>query len=116
MNTKGSIKYAYLSPRCESLIVESTKPVTLPSDGETDEKKSVVEKKEPRYFWQQSTEDVKIWFGLPGDCVKDDIKVDVTDNALKVSVKDRVFVDGTLFQRLNADLTTWSIIDNRYIA
>ena len=113
MNSKGLVKYAFFSPQCEALMIESTKPVVLPSDRKADETIESAEKKEPQYYWQQSTDDIKIWFGLPRDCVKDDIKIDVTDKNLTVSVKSQVFVQGNLFQRLNADLTTWSISDNR---
>lgn len=115
MNSKGSVKYAYFSPRCESVMIESTKPVILPSGLEADESvENDTKKKDPTYYWQQSTDDIKIWFGLPRDSVKDDIKIEVTDKTLKVEVKSQVFINGNLFQRLNADLTSWSIDNNRY--
>ncbi len=70
--------------------------------------------KEPSYFWQQTTEDIKIWFPLPKSCTKNDIKVAVSEKRVDILLKNETFLSGDTFKHVDSDLTTWNIIDNRY--
>ncbi|XP_065205001.1 nudC domain-containing protein 1 [Planococcus citri] len=115
----GAVRCGYFPPGCEHLFIESNKPVELPSnvDPQSDTKQEQEqvedENKEPEYYWQQTEDDIKIWFGLPAGCVKDDVKVHIENKRISVEIKDKVCLAGETFQRLDSDVTTWNITNNR---
>lgn len=65
------------------------------------------------YTYQQSEDDVKVWFTLGDDCTKNDVRLTVTDLDIKIKCKEQQLLSGKLSHVVEGDLTTWSIENNR---
>ncbi|KAK7574106.1 hypothetical protein V9T40_011297 [Parthenolecanium corni] len=110
ITSDGSVRYGYFEPGCKCVFIESTKPLKLPNDAEI---LPPAVKKDPQYFWQQSADDIKIWCAMPKNCAKEDVKIDVNGNQLNIAFKSENFLSGETFQRLDSELTTWNVTENR---
>lgn len=67
------------------------------------------------YTYQQSDDDIKLWFSFGDDCTRDDVKITVSDVDIKVKYKEQQLLSGKLFHVVEGDLTTWSVENNRYV-
>lgn len=77
------------------------------------EAEEAVEKKEeekpPAFYWLQGVEDMAVWVMLPEGTSKKDIKVVLKPSHMTVKVKDRIIMDGKLWNVLDTDSMTWTI-------
>lgn len=65
------------------------------------------------YSYQQSEDDIKLWFSLSDECTRNDVQITVTDLDIRVECKEKQLLSGKLFHVVEGDLTTWSIENNR---
>lgn len=61
------------------------------------------------YSWLQKDDDLTIWVPVGVDVSKADIKVTVTTLSIKITIQGNVVLEGSLHQRIDSDLTCWTL-------
>ncbi|KAG7233120.1 hypothetical protein INR49_007473 [Caranx melampygus] len=111
--------YAALEPRGRGLMVASEKPFVFTHvDGQPVEQPEPepmeVEKTDPVYFWQQTTEDVTVSVRLPEGVTKDDVGFRLTADTISVSVRGfPPLLEGQMFAAVDPEASAWIIKDNK---
>lgn len=127
---KGSIYYCAFEPRAESLILCSNREYEFVSEKlkkALDQAENAVneteEKVKPQlhdgcnengmeyaYEWTQTDEDIVIKFNMQDVEDKSSYKVISTAENLNVKCKDLCLINESLFAKVDADLTTWTMV------
>lgn len=114
-------EYCVLEPKCNGLLLSADRKFEFSFDNENPiippepTKEAVTSEGEQGdsnldFNWTQSDEDVTIAFNIPHETHKQDIKV-VCDGAnLQVHFKHDSLLNAELFQKVDNDLTTWSLV------
>nr|XP_018899756.1 PREDICTED: nudC domain-containing protein 1 [Bemisia tabaci]XP_018899757.1 PREDICTED: nudC domain-containing protein 1 [Bemisia tabaci] len=120
LHCTGEIEYAAvekdLSHLCtiskESLhfSFDSERPVLAEHQAEEPNQNGT---KKVEYYWQQTSDDITIWFNIPSDTLSNQISVNVQDSELKVKCVDRVLLQGSLHSSVSENLTTWTLDKNK---
>lgn len=61
------------------------------------------------FSWLQKDDDVTLWVPLASHITKSDIEVTVSSLSLQISVQGFVVLEGALHQRVDSDLTSWTL-------
>lgn len=110
----GSIDFAAFEPSCTAIYVASDRSLKFIFDSENpviDSKSAekVHTKPQISFSWLQKGEDVTVWVPVAAEITKSDIKVTVTPLSLQVTVHGNTVLEGTLHQKVETDLTCWSL-------
>ncbi|KAE8747262.1 hypothetical protein FOCC_FOCC005908 [Frankliniella occidentalis] len=110
----GSIDFASLEPSCTALFVASDRPLKFTVDSENpvaeDKQDKKVEYKHQIVFsWLQKGDDITLNVPVAADVAKSDIKVTVSPLSLQINIRDNVVLEGALHQRVDSDLTCWTL-------
>ena len=120
---KGSVYYCAFEPRAESVIISSNqefkwRSTNLPDDGFEDEN-STEEKPHMHaaegenvsgFAWTQTDEDIVVKFKVKEGKDKNDYNVKCLNNRITVKCNEEILLDHELFDRIDLDLTTWTIV------
>lgn len=114
----GVIHYLALNKQGTAVYMIADKPYTFLSDSEKpitppEAKSKPKEKVEPEYFWQQTSQDVTVWFPLSSDVTKGDVNISVTNAHLRVTCRDKDLLCGNTVQTIDANVTTWNTEKDR---
>lgn len=119
LRTKGAVQYAAIERSCENVYVVSDNECTLilNSDNPILNKESENTEEEIKYLyeWSQTTEDVSIHIELPEKINKQFIYVNSEAIKLDIKYENNILVSGSLYQRIDANLTNWSIEHNKLV-
>lgn len=123
---KGSIYYCAFEPKSESLIISSNqefkwRSTNLPDDGfeeedSTEEKPQFhaegSEESEDKadFTWSQTDEDIVVKFEVKTGKNKKDYNIRCLNNRLTVKCNEEILLDQELFDKIDLDLTTWTIV------
>ncbi|KAK3912429.1 NudC domain-containing protein 1 [Frankliniella fusca] len=110
----GSIDFACLEPSCTALFVASDRPLKFTSDSENPVAEVKPDKKvelKPQivFSWLQKGDDITVNVPVADDVSKADIKVTATPLSLQISIRGKVVLEGALHQRVDSDLTCWTL-------
>lgn len=61
------------------------------------------------FSWLQKGDDLTLWIPLAEDVPKSDIQVTITPLSLQICVQGSTVLEGTLHQRVDSDLTCWTV-------
>ncbi|XP_073828175.1 nudC domain-containing protein 1-like [Musca autumnalis] len=121
---KGSLYYCAFEPRSESLIIStnhefkwrSKKSNNEPYEDVADENKPQLHDKPENeisgFSWTQTDEDIVVKFDEKPDAEKSDYNIKCVANKLTVKYKDNTLLDCELREKIDHDLTTWTIENN----
>ncbi|XP_073993640.1 nudC domain-containing protein 1 isoform X2 [Rhodnius prolixus] len=113
----GSPDYVALEKGCQGLYLISDAEFQVANTAKipllSDEQNGTCS--EPDYHWQQTKEDVKVWFTTPDAIEKTDVRVSATFNFLDIALKDTSFLSGTLCQRIDPELTLWTLNNSKVV-
>ncbi|KAM8967892.1 nudC domain-containing protein 1 [Pelodytes ibericus] len=121
LHGKSVPHYAAVEPDGNGLMIISYKPFKfIASEGdntEEDEEEKMEEdsKKEPRYHWQQTGEDLTVNFQLPENYTKHDIKVAFTPEHICICLKEDTFMKGQLYSVIDHESSTWILADQKSV-
>lgn len=115
---KALPEYCVFEPKCNAILISSDRkfeftvdtenPIEIPKENlpvADDEKE-----KKHDFNWTQNDEDVSIYFNIPQETNKQDIKVICNGTNLQVRHKNDSLLTADLFQSVDKDLTTWSLV------
>ncbi|KAL0270912.1 UNVERIFIED_CONTAM: hypothetical protein PYX00_008182 [Menopon gallinae] len=113
LEVDGNVEYIALEPGCKAVYIVGDKPPKWTYDtnnidtAETENKEETGS--EPKlYSWSQNEEEITIW--VPTDDIKKhDLNINVDEKTLEVKIKGEVVIAGDFFNRIDKDLTSWSI-------
>nr|CAD7448547.1 unnamed protein product [Timema bartmani] len=111
----GNLDYTALEDTCSSVYIASDKPFhyTMDSENTIIEDKTeplpITDASKPEYIWQQTSEDVTVWFQLPAMSIKSDINIVSDPNTLEVQWHDSILLGGSTCHRVDSTLTTWTL-------
>lgn len=113
-------EYCVLEPKCNGILLSADRmfefsfdeenPLDPPSDEEVAVEDNQNESKFSNFNWTQSEEDVTILFNIPKETNKQDIKIICDGVKLQVRHQNDFLLDAELFQNVDNDLTTWSLV------
>ncbi|RZF41823.1 hypothetical protein LSTR_LSTR005285 [Laodelphax striatellus] len=116
----GLPDYISLEPGCKSIYLVNESPFKFISDSENpvvvekiEDKKSNIQDLEKLYKWQQNDEEIKVSFEFENKIEKNEIKITATSDSFSLKYKDRLILSGSLFHRIDNDLTLWTLQDNK---
>ncbi|KAI5694498.1 hypothetical protein M8J77_019381, partial [Diaphorina citri] len=116
IHVPGVVHYLALNKLGSALYLLADKSFTFVSDSEKQilppEPKSKPNQ-EPAYFWQQTNQDVTLWFPMNSDVTKGDVNISVTNADIRVTCRDKDLLSGNTVQTIDANLTTWKIEKDR---
>ncbi|XP_017089126.2 nudC domain-containing protein 1 [Drosophila bipectinata] len=124
LETIGSVLYCAFEPRAESLIIASTRDVQTPAQREAAEAAAVppepvipfqngADPAAVNFSWAQADDELSIRFPLDGEVRRPDFQIRCTASTVHVEHLGRVLIAGTLFGRVDNELTTWSFGPNK---
>uniref|UniRef100_A0A0K8UNX7 NudC domain-containing protein 1 n=1 Tax=Bactrocera latifrons TaxID=174628 RepID=A0A0K8UNX7_BACLA len=119
---KGSLYYCTFEPRAESLIICSNHEYSFRSKNTNSISEINVEKAELHdknyeiggFTWSQTDEDIKIKFVVKEGKERSDYNIKYVANKLTVKVGEEVLLDNDLYDKIDQDLTTWTV-ENNYL-
>ncbi|XP_075156140.1 nudC domain-containing protein 1 [Haematobia irritans] len=124
---RGSIYYCAFEPRSESLVLSSNRELqwrSTKSDGVSDAK-VVAEKPQLHggdedgtnvfgYSWSQTDDDIVVKFDVQPGMDKNSYNIKCTSYKITVKCNDEYLLDNELSDKIDNDLTTWTI-ENNYL-
>ncbi|XP_057664626.1 nudC domain-containing protein 1 [Diorhabda carinulata] len=110
IKTKGCVQYAYIEKNCEAIYVVSDDECGFILNSDVPIVEKTVIPVEKVYKWSQNIEDITIKIPLPPDTNKRIIRVDTENTYIKVKCGEIDLIKGELYQRIDPDLTTWTLI------
>ncbi|XP_011189181.2 nudC domain-containing protein 1 [Zeugodacus cucurbitae] len=119
---KGSLYYCAFEPRAESLIICSNHEYNFRSQKSSESCQVNVEKMELHdenyeiggFTWSQTDEDIIIKFDFKEGKERTDYNVKYVANKLTVKVCEEMLLNNELYDKVDPDLTTWTI-ENNYL-
>uniref|UniRef100_A0A8D8PTK3 NudC domain-containing protein 1 n=1 Tax=Cacopsylla melanoneura TaxID=428564 RepID=A0A8D8PTK3_9HEMI len=102
LNKSGSAIYLIADQKF-TFVSDSEKQIIPPADSNS------ADAKKPNYFWQQTDDDLKLWFPMSGEVSKGDVNISVTNSDLRITCRDKDLLRGNTVQLIDANLTTWNI-------
>lgn len=118
LRTKGIVQYGALEKGGEAVYIASDNEckITLNSDIPIlkDNEKSTEELKY-LYEWSQTIEDISININLPNNASKQLIHIISEPTKLVIKYDNEDLVCGFLHQRIDPDITTWSVEQNKLV-
>lgn len=119
---KGSLYYCAFEPRAESLVICSNHEYCFRSQKTNGSCEIGAEKAELHdknyeiggFTWSQTDDDIIIKFDVKEGKDKSDYNIKYVANKLTVKVCEEVLLDNELYDKVEQDLTTWTI-ENNYL-
>lgn len=118
LKTKGVIQYAAIEKSCEAvyiasdneskIILNSDNPVLTINQQNAEELKYL-------YEWSQTIENISIHINLPDNPCKQLVHVFTEPTKIDIKYDNTNLVSGLMYQRVNPDVTTWSIEQNKLV-
>lgn len=117
-------EYCSLEPKCGGLLLSADRHFAFTFDTENpivavekveDEEREANPDEKKKFVWTQSDEDVTIQFEAEREASKHDFKVICDGVKLSVRYKNEVLIDVELFEKIDNDLTTWSLVMEIYL-
>ncbi|XP_057684170.1 nudC domain-containing protein 1 [Corythoichthys intestinalis] len=113
--------YAAVTPQGDGLMVASERPFIFTHvDGEPldqpppDEQLIEVEKRDPIYFWQQTSDDITVTVRLPEGVTKDAIHFRLTVDTISVGVRGFApLLEGQLYASVDPEACTWTLWEDK---
>ncbi|RXG71217.1 NudC domain-containing protein 1 [Armadillidium vulgare] len=96
-----------LSHDSYELVFDSVVPVQ--KAGETSTKG---EKEQPKYFFMQDNEEIKLWVNIGCEIAREDLQIDVHSKDVKILVKGATILDKTFADSVESYATTWTLEKN----
>lgn len=123
---KGSIYYCAFEPRSESVVISSNHEFKWRSE-KSQEVEDVKTEEKPQlhgencqgaeitgFSWTQTDEDLVIKFEVKAGKNKNDYNIKCLANKITVKCNDEVLLDQELFEKIDLDLTTWTIVSKKH--
>lgn len=119
---KGSLYYCAFEPRAESLIICSNREYSFRSKQTNGSCEIIVQKavlhdenyEISGFTWTQTDDDIIIKFDAKEGKERSDYNIKYVANKLIVKVGEVVLLDNELYDKIDQDLTTWTI-ENNYL-
>ncbi|KAH8421380.1 hypothetical protein KR009_003666 [Drosophila setifemur] len=121
LETTGSMLYCAFEPRAESLIIASNRDVQTPEERVAAETAAAANPPPPsaaaqlqnggspaNFSWTQTDEEVVVRFPLPQNFNRQEFHIRCSSETVQVKHLERELLTGTLFGRVDNDLTTWN--------
>lgn len=111
----GQLYYCTLEKDCKFISLASDKPFKfiLDSENPISEKEPIIDtKKQKVYTWLQTTDNITLRFNVGSNYDKNNIKVICKPFHISVKYNDTILLEGELRNRVDSDLTVWTIADN----
>ncbi|XP_051928527.1 nudC domain-containing protein 1 [Hippocampus zosterae] len=115
--------YAAVTPRGDGLMVASERPFDFthvdgeplkPPQSAADEQAMEVEKADPVYFWQQTSDDITATVRLPEGVTKDAIQFRLTADSMSVGVLGFApLLEGQLYASVDPEACAWILRDDK---
>lgn len=110
--------YCALESQCKAILLSADKSFDFVADSEhpievSKAAESAQPENEPNainFVWTQTNEDVSIYFNIPRDCSKSDIKIVCTATKIHVQHLADALLDAELYEKIDNDLTTWNLV------
>lgn len=113
---KGTIHYAAIETSCTALYIASDNVFKFTMDSDKEIKEPSLENvKKFIYTWLQTSDDITVTLKLEENCDKKLLCINVTPNILKVSYANKTFIEGSLWNKVDSELTTWNVQANGQI-
>ncbi|XP_023303289.2 nudC domain-containing protein 1 [Lucilia cuprina] len=126
---KGSVHYCAFEPRAESVVISSNHEFKWRSQKSQEKCVDIPKKEEEKpqlhgesvdgdanyvsgFTWSQTDEDLVIKFEVKEGKAKNDYNVKCEHNKITVKCNDEVLLDHELLDKIDLDLTTWTIENN----
>lgn len=110
-------EYCSLEPKCNGILLSGDRNFEFNFDAENPielvekiEGNGEVKDGDKQFVWTQSEEDVTIQFNTHRESTKHDFKVICDGSKLNVRYKNDSLIDVELFDAIDNDLTTWSLV------
>ena len=112
LSVSGFVQYANLERSCDALYVISDTgcKFVLDSENEIRDTQEVQVETEKKYKWGQGSDDVTLKFSLCENISKNLVTVEVQATQIKVKYGDEVLLEGFLHQRIDSDMTCWTVM------
>ncbi|XP_028646745.1 nudC domain-containing protein 1 [Erpetoichthys calabaricus] len=114
LHGKSVPHYAALEPEGNGVMIASDRPFKfIQVNGEpiretSEEAMDVEERKEPIYYWQQTTEDLTIAVRLPEGTTKESVHFKLSMDNLQVGLRGFApLMDGQLYSLVDCEASTW---------
>lgn len=123
---KGSLYYCAFEPRAESVVISSNREIkwrsqsTQENGDEQGTKEEVMrqlhdetveeDEKVFGFSWSQTDEDLVIKFEVKPGKNKNDYTINCLVDKITVKCNEDVLLDHDLFEKIDSDLTTWTIV------
>lgn len=117
---KGSLYYSSFDPKCKAIIISSDKPFKFTYDSinpvvveESSAEKAMEEQIEPsvdNFDWFQTDEDLLITLKEFPGAEMSDYTIKCLSKHLEISYRDEVLINSDLFEEIDTDMTTWSLV------
>lgn len=112
--------YCAFEPKCKSILLSTDRKWKFTSDSEQpiveevkeEESANEVALEVSNFTWTQTDEDVVINFNIPRDSNENDVKVICTATKIQVQHKNDNLLNAELYDRIDSDLTTWTLVIN----
>lgn len=129
LESKGSLYYCAFEPRSESLIISSNREFIWRStkekegneiDTERQEKAQLHDKSKEEenvindFTWIQTDDDIVVKFDIKPGMDRNNYHVKCISNKLTVKCNDSILLDNDLKEKIDHDLTTWTIVSVVY--
>lgn len=109
MQGKGVIHYAAIESTFTALYIAADHQFTFINDDGKTTSEAPEEEHKIMYTWLQTMEDINICLQLPHRYDKGLLHVQVTPLTIKVTYAGTTFVNGTLMNKVDSELTTWNV-------
>ncbi|XP_013104778.2 nudC domain-containing protein 1 [Stomoxys calcitrans] len=126
LECKGSIYYCAFEPRSQSLILSSNRPCIWRSaktnkhtegeplaemaqlhEGDEEDRTEI-----SSYSWSQTDDDILVKFNVKPGMDKNNYHIKCVSNRITVKCNDETLLDNELKEKIDHDLTTWTIENN----
>lgn len=113
LTVNSFVQYANFERSCDAIYIVSDDGCKFTLDSENEIKETPeIQKNEKKYKWTQTREDLTIKFPLPESFKKNLVAVDTQETHIRVKYENETLLEGHLYQRIDADVTCWSIESN----
>lgn len=110
LSGKGSVNYCAFDPKAKGIVIPCHKDFTFHSqrsqEQTADETEPTKQEDATPYTWNQTDDDITVKFNCTHSKELEDYHVICREQSVLVKCKDNVMLEGNLYEKIDADLTT----------
>ena len=119
---KGSLHYCSFDPKCKSIIISSDKKFKFTYDSINPVVEEIEPIEEPKnqeelsidnFGWLQNNEDLLITMKEMPGATMSDYNIKCMSKHLEITCKDEILINSELFEDIDTDMTTWSLVRSK---